>query len=48
MRQDGWKSIGLKTISDKKYRLLVLPAIKKRIFMEADYTQLINFTKEGT
>lgn len=46
MVNDGEKSIGLRMLKDNKYKLAVLPAEKKRVFMTPDYSCLLDL-KEG-
>ena len=38
MVKDGKKSLGLKTLEEKLYNIIQVPAIKKRTFMEADFS----------
>lgn len=38
LKQDGEKSVGLRHIG--KYDMLEIPSIKKRVFMDSDYTVL--------
>lgn len=40
MMNDGCKSFNVKMLKEDKYKILVIPSIKKRIFMESDYTVL--------
>ena len=35
---DGNKSIGIKLLNDPKYTFVEIPSVKKRIFMDSDYT----------
>ena len=42
MKKDGKKSISLKMLADKSYNIIEVPSIKKRVFMESDYTCLIS------
>ena len=46
MKKDGKKSISLKMLEDKTYNIIEIPVIKKRIFLEADYTYLYKRIKE--
>lgn len=43
---DGNKSIQLKMLTDEKYDLKKIPAVKKRVYLDADYTFLVNLYKE--
>ena len=45
MKEEGKKSVGLKAIEDG-YNIKVIPSIKKRIFMDSDYSVLMNL-EEG-
>lgn len=38
MKADGKKSINIKTIDADGYRYIEIPSVKKRVFMESDYT----------
>lgn len=38
---EGKKSIQLKMLSDSAYDLYVLPSIKKRVYMDTDYSYLV-------
>ena len=38
---DGKKSISLKMLEEKSYNIIEIPSIKKRVFMESDYTILV-------
>ena len=42
MVKGGEKSIGLRMINDKKYNIIVIPSTKKRVFLDSDYTCLLN------
>ena len=44
MRQDGEKSIGLRHID--KYNIIEIPSIKKRVFLDSDYS-ILKTLKEG-
>ena len=39
---DGNKSIQLKMLNNDKYNLKEIPSVKKRVYLEADYTYLVN------
>lgn len=45
MKSDGKKSVGLKAI-DEGYNIKIIPSIKKRVFMDSDYSCLCNL-EEG-
>ena len=38
LKEDGEKSVGLRHIS--KYRIIEIPSVKKRVFMDSDYSVL--------
>mgnify|MGYP002624492615 CR=1 FL=1 len=42
MRDDGKKSISLKMLEDKSYNIIDIPSTKLRVFMESDYTCLLD------
>lgn len=44
LKQDGEKSVGLRHLED--YNIYTIPSIKKRIFMDSDYSLLQNL-KDG-
>ena len=48
MKEDGKKSFNVKMLTEDKYKDLihVIPSIKKRVFMDSDYSILMNL-KEG-
>lgn len=41
MKSDGKKSVGLKAIKEG-YNIKIIPSIKKRVFMDSDYSCLCN------
>lgn len=45
MKEDGKKSVGLKAI-EEGYNIKIIPSIKKRVFMDSDYSCLCNL-KDG-
>ena len=45
LQADGKKSISLKMLEDKSYNIIELPSVKKRVFLETDYTYLLNKVK---
>lgn len=45
MIADGKKSVGIKAI-EEGYNIIEIPSIKKRVFMDSDYSVLMNL-KEG-
>ena len=42
MIKDGKKSIGIKMLTDKSYNIIEIPSEKKRIYLDSDYTVLMN------
>lgn len=42
---DGNKSIQLKMFTDKTYDLKEIPSIKKRVYLEADYSYIVDLYK---
>lgn len=45
MKEDGKKSVGISSIEDG-YNIIEIPSIKKRIFMDSDYSVLLTL-KDG-
>lgn len=45
MKEDGKKSVGLKAV-EEKYKIYIIPGVKKRVFIEGDYSFLHNL-KDG-
>ena len=46
MVNDGLKSISLKMLQDSTYNIIDLPVIKKRVYVEADFTKLLEYHKK--
>lgn len=46
MKDDGKKSLNIKTIQDSGYSYYIIPSVKKIVFMESDYSVLLS-TAEG-
>ncbi len=46
MVKDGEKSIGLRMLDKKMYNIIVLPSVKKRIFMDTDYSILATLKED--
>lgn len=42
---DGKKSISVKMLEEKLYNIIEIPSIKKRVFMESDYSILKDIQK---
>lgn len=46
MKEDNLKSINVKMLQDKSYNIIEIPSVKKRVFLDSDYSGLLNL-KEG-
>lgn len=46
MKEDGKKSFNIKMLKENIYRIIEIPSVKKRVFLDADYSVLKNL-KEG-
>lgn len=46
MMEDGKKSFNIKMLEDKLYNIIEIPSVKKRVFLDSDYSVLVNL-KEG-
>ena len=44
IKKTGEKSVGIRHLND--YNIKVVPSVKKRVFMESDYSVLLNL-KDG-
>lgn len=42
LKDEGKKSVGIKLIAEGKYNIINIPSTKKRVFMESDYSVLLN------
>ncbi len=42
MKQDGKKSVNIRTIDDDGYEYVNIPSVKKRVFLDSDYSVLCN------
>ena len=40
LKQDNMKSVNIKMLNNENYRIIQIPAIKKRVFMDADFSVL--------
>ena len=47
MVKDGKKSIGLKMFEDKSYNIIEIPSVKKRVYLDSDYTVLTDGKQEA-
>lgn len=41
MKADNKKSVNIKMLADSTYKIIVIPSIKKRVFLEGDYSVLM-------
>lgn len=46
MVKDGKKSIGIKMLEEKSYNIIEIPSVKKRVYLDSDYTILTSL-KDG-
>lgn len=46
MKEDGCKSFNIKMLNDKLYNIIEIPSVKKRVYMDSDYSVLLEL-KEG-
>lgn len=46
MKADNKKSFNIKDLDNKEYRIIKIPSVKKRVFMDSDYSVLFNL-EEG-
>lgn len=46
MKKDGKKSVHIKMLDESEYKLFKIPAIKKTVRMQADYSTLVDSRKE--
>ena len=47
MKKDGKKSVGIKAI-EEGYNIIQIPSVEKRIFMDSDYSCLLNLKDQGS
>ena len=40
IKKEGKKSVNIKMLGDEKYRIIEIPSVKKRVFMDSDYSIL--------
>lgn len=43
MKQDGEKSVGIRSVD--KYNIKIIPSVKKKVFMDSDYSILMNLNE---
>ena len=46
LKEDDKKSVNIKMLSDKSYNIVEIPSIKKRVFLDSDYSVLLTL-KDG-
>ena len=46
MLQDGKKSVNIRTIDSENYDFVDIPSVKKRVFMDSDYSVLLDLPDE--
>jgi len=44
MKADGCKSFNVKMLEDKLYNIIEIPSVKKRVYLESDYSCLLNLS----
>lgn len=44
MMRDGKKSFNIKTLQDKTYNIIEIPSEKKKVFLDSDYSVLLNLS----
>lgn len=42
MKENGEKSVGIRSIGQKDYKIIEIPSIKKKVFLDSDYSVLLN------
>lgn len=48
MKEDGHKSFNIKMLDKMDYKIIKIPSIKKRVFLESDYSVLADINQEDT
>ena len=46
MKEDGKKSFNIKMLKENTYRIIEIPSVKKRVFLDTDYSVLKNLKEE--
>ena len=46
MKEDGKKSFNIKMLKENTYRIIEIPSVKKRVFLDADYSVLKNLKEQ--
>lgn len=47
LREEGYKSINIKMLGDPNYKIYEIPSVKKRLFLDSDYTILMNIAADN-
>lgn len=47
LKQDNKKSFNIKYVDSKEYECLVIPSVKKRVFLDSDYSVLLTLPEQG-
>ena len=47
MKQDGKKSVNMRKIAEEPYDYVLIPSVQKRVFMDSDYSVLLDLPDEG-
>ena len=47
MKADGKKSVNIKTIDEEGYDYVRIPSVQKRVFLDSDYSVLLELPDQG-
>lgn len=47
MKKDGKKSVNIRTINEEQYDYCEIPSVKKRVFLDCDYSVLLDLPEQG-
>lgn len=47
MKRDNKKSFNIKDLNNPEYRIIEIPSVKRRVFLDTDYSILLTELKEG-
>lgn len=47
MKKDGKKSVNIRTIDEDGYSYCEIPSVKKRVFLDSDYSVLLTLPEQG-
>jgi hypothetical protein len=45
MKKDGKKSVNVKMLTSDEYNIIIIPSTKKRVFLDSDYSVLLNLNE---